>query len=37
MLLDVYVQACLIFLGKASVYFKAMSRPLPPSVAEYVW
>ena len=32
MSLDVYVQAVLIFLGKAVVYLKAMDKPLPPSV-----
>jgi hypothetical protein len=35
--LDVYLQALLIFFGKATIYFKAMSKPLPPAVQEYVW
>jgi hypothetical protein len=34
--LDVYLQALLIFSGKASVYFKAMNRALPPSFLEYI-
>lgn len=37
MSLDVYIQAQLIFLGKATIYLKAMSKPLPPSVAEWIW
>lgn len=35
--LDVYLQALLIFFGKATIYFRAMSKPLPPAVKEYVW
>ncbi len=35
--LDVYLQALLIFFGKATIYFKAMSKPVPPAVQEYVW
>lgn len=34
--LDVYLQALLIFFGKATIYFRAMSKPLPPAVAEYI-
>jgi len=34
--LDVYLQAQLIFLGKASVYFKAMHRTLPQSFQDYI-
>jgi hypothetical protein len=34
--LDVYLQAVLIFLGKATVYLKAMNKPLPPSFQEYI-
>ena len=30
MSLEVYIQAILIFLGKAVVYLKAMGKPLPP-------
>jgi hypothetical protein len=34
--LDVYLQAQLIFLGKASVYFKAMNRALSQSFQDYI-
>ncbi len=34
--LDCYLQAVLIFLGKASVYLKAMNKPLPQSFQEYI-
>ena len=34
--LDVYLQALLIFFGKASVYFKAMNKALPQSIQEYI-
>ena len=34
--LDVYVQALLIFLGKASVYFKAMNKPLSRQMQEWI-
>jgi len=34
--LDVYLQALLIFLGKASVYLKAMNKPLPGQMQEYI-
>ena len=37
MSLDVYVQAQLIFFGKATVYFKAMGKELPESVADWIW
>ena len=33
--LDVYLQALLIFLGKATIYFKAMNKPLPQQIQEY--
>jgi uncharacterized damage-inducible protein DinB len=36
MQLDVYLQALFIFFGKATIYFKAMNKPLPPSVQEYI-
>jgi hypothetical protein len=36
MQLDAYLQAQLIFLGKAGVYFKAMNRPLPPVFLDYI-
>ena len=34
--LDVYLQAVLIFLGKATIYLKAMNKPLPPVFQEYI-
>ena len=34
--LDVYVQAVLIFLGKATIYLKAMNKLLPESFQEYI-
>jgi len=34
--LDIYTQVYLIFLGKIVVYFKAMQKPLPPSIEEYI-
>lgn len=34
--LDVYLQALLIFLGKATIYLKAMSKPLPQTIQEYI-
>lgn len=34
--LDIYIQLMLIFLGKVVVYFRAMQKPLPPSIAEYI-
>lgn len=34
--LDVYVQAVLIFLGKATIYLKAMNQTLPESFQEYI-
>ena len=34
--LDVYLQAQLIFLGKASVYFKAMNRALSQTFQDYI-
>ncbi len=37
MSLEVYIQALLIFLGKAVIYLKAMSKPLPPAVQEWIW
>lgn len=33
---DIYTQALFIFLGKAVVHLRAMSRQLPPSVAHYI-
>jgi hypothetical protein len=34
--LDVYLQAVLIFLGKATIYLKAMNKSLPQSFQEYI-
>lgn len=34
--LEVYTQALLIFFGKASIYLKAMSRPLPKDIQEWI-
>ena len=34
--LDIYIQTMLIFLGKVVIYFRAMQKPLPPSIAEYI-
>lgn len=34
--LDAYLQAVLIFLGKVTIYLKAMNKPLPQSFQEYI-
>lgn len=34
--LDVYIQALLIFLGKATIYLKVMNKPLPKEIQEYI-
>ncbi|MCL4248763.1 MAG: DinB family protein [Anaerolineae bacterium] len=34
--LDIYTQTMLIFLGKVVIYFRAMQKPLPPSIATYI-
>jgi hypothetical protein len=34
--LDVYLQALLIFFGKAVIYLKAMNRTLPKQIEEYI-
>src|SRR5207237_581693 len=34
--LDVYLQALLIFLGKATIYLKAMNKSLPKQIQEYI-
>ena len=36
MQLDVYLQALLIFFGKASIYLKAMNKPLPEGMSEFI-
>jgi uncharacterized damage-inducible protein DinB len=32
-----YLQALLIFFGKASIYLKAMNKPLPKKIQEWIW
>jgi hypothetical protein len=34
--LDVYLQALLIFFGKATVFLKAMNKALPQTIQEYI-
>ena len=34
--LDVYREALLIFYGKASIYLKAIGKPLPPQWQEWI-
>ena len=34
--LDVYLQALLIFFGKATIYLKAMNKLLPQQIQEYI-
>ena len=34
--LDVYLQALLIFFGKATIYLKAMDKALPQQIREYI-
>jgi len=34
--LDIYVQALLIFIGKATIYLKAMNKVLPKEIQEYI-
>jgi len=34
--LDGYLQALLIFFGKATIYLKAMNRPLPKQIEEWI-
>jgi len=34
--LDVYLQALLIFFGKATIYFRAMNKPLPAQMGEWI-
>lgn len=34
--IDVYLQAVLIFLGKATIYLKAMNKSLPQSLQDYI-
>ena len=34
--LQIYLQALLIFFGKATIYLRAMNRPLPPMIADWI-
>jgi DinB family len=34
--LDVYLQALLIFFGKATVYLKLMNKPVPQQIQDYI-
>ena len=34
--LDVYLQALLIFFGKATVFLRAMNKPLPQTIQEFI-
>jgi hypothetical protein len=36
MQLDIYLQAILIFFGKATIYFKIMNKPLDKTFQEYI-
>jgi uncharacterized damage-inducible protein DinB len=37
MQLEVYLQALLIFFGKATIFLKAMGKPLPSSLQDWIW
>lgn len=37
MQMDIYLQALLIFFGKASIFLKAMNKPLPDAIRDYIW
>ncbi|MBE3561962.1 MAG: DinB family protein [Ktedonobacteraceae bacterium] len=34
--LDIYLQALLIFFGKATIFFKAMRKPVPQQIQEFI-
>ena len=34
--LDAYLQALMIFFGKATIYLKAMNKPLPETIQEWI-
>ena len=34
--LDTYLQAVLIFFGKATIYLRVMGKPLPEQMREYI-
>jgi hypothetical protein len=35
--LQIYLQALLIFFGKATVFLKAMDRPLTKELQDWIW
>ncbi len=35
--LDVYLQALLIFFGKASIYLRVMNKSLPKNIQDWIW
>jgi hypothetical protein len=35
--MQAYMQALLIFFGKATIYLKAMNKPLTQRIAEWIW
>jgi hypothetical protein len=35
--MQAYLQAVLIFFGKATIYLRAMNKPLTPKIAEWIW
>lgn len=35
--LDVYLQALLIFFGKATIYLRVMNKPLPKNIQDWIW
>ena len=35
--LEIYLQALLIFFGKATIFLRAMNKPLPQSFADWIW
>lgn len=37
MQMQAYLQALLIFFGKATIYLKAMNKPLPDSIKAWIW
>lgn len=34
--IEIYIQAMMIFFGKAIVYYRAMDKPLPPNIDRYI-
>lgn len=35
--LDVYIQALLIFYGKVTIFLRAMNKPIPAQIQEWIW